>query len=90
MLMPSFPRPQGCGVLASAWNQEQGKPGRLPWEQVQAMLAGRASAEVGRWWWKVPDPEGPCTAQPGWEDPGAMASSELTELAWSPEASSGG
>lgn len=91
MPMPSFPRPQGCGVLASAWNREQGEPARLPWEQVQAMLASGASAEVGCWWWKFPDPKGPCTARPGWEDPGAMASSsELTESAWSPEASSVG
>lgn len=62
MPTPSFPRPQGWGVLASAWNREQGEPARLPWEQVQAMLAGGASAEVGCWWWNVPDLEGPCNS----------------------------
>ena len=66
MPTPSFLRPQGWGVLASVWNWEQGEPARLPWEQVQAMLAGGVTAEVGCWWWNVPDPEGPCTARPGW------------------------
>lgn len=56
----------GLGLLASVWNREQDEPARLPWEQVQAMLAGGVTAEVGCWWWNVPDPEGPCTAWPGW------------------------